>query len=124
MSDTREVGKTAVDELFHYGVKGMRWGVRRKQRRAENASSTVTLRTTKLGNLKARGGSRRKPSAEARNAKVTEQVIRKSGTKALSNKQLKAYVERAELEQRADKIESRTNVGRQFVQALFEKKPA
>jgi len=58
-------------ELEHFGVKGMRWGVRRKNVR---------------------------PSGDAATADKLKSKLKSGGTKALTNKELKKLVERMNLE--------------------------
>lgn len=71
------------DELYHFGIKGMKWGVRRY----ENADGTLT------------------PAGKARYAKYTEssdhaayRETKKKPVESLSNKELQAYNQRANLE--------------------------
>ena len=68
------------DFLAHYGVKGMKWGVRR----SEGSS-----------------GSSSKPPASEDFQKVTghKQTIKSGGTKALSNRELQEVVTRMNLEE-------------------------
>ncbi len=71
------------EELCHFGIKGMKWGVRRY----ENADGTLT------------------PAGKARYAKYTESAdhamyreTKKKSVESLSNKELQAYNQRANLE--------------------------
>lgn len=71
------------DELCHYGILGMKWGVRRY----ENADGTLT------------------PAGKARYSKYTEssdhaayRETKKKPVESLSNKELQAYNQRANLE--------------------------
>lgn len=66
--------RTIDDVLAHYGVKGMRWGVRRN--RSQIDSSSEDHRTAQAARAKAKKG----------------------GTKSLSNKELKDLIERLNLE--------------------------
>lgn len=65
------------DVLAHYGVKGMKWGVRRS-----NPSASVPA------------------SADKQMANETKAKIKVGGTKSLSNEELRRYLERMDLEKR------------------------
>lgn len=66
-----------VDEVLeHFGVKGMKWGIRKDKRRA--GSSPV--------------------SPDKARAQAAEAIIKKHGTKALDNKDLQHLVNRMNLE--------------------------
>ena len=118
MGSRKQDAKQVTEDLIHYGVKGMKWGVRKKR----TPQSRVELSTGKAGNVKAKGGENRKPSSEAKKTKVYDQVIKKSGTQALTNKQLREYIERMDLEKRADKSYRESKIGWQFVEAVLRKK--
>lgn len=80
--------------LAHHGVKGQKWGVRK----ARNRSSDVSV-VDKKKRLKTYGGAGHPAHSDAVSARTSGQIARKSGTKALSNEQLKAFNERLNLEQ-------------------------
>jgi 2'-5' RNA ligase len=90
---------TAIERvLAHYGVKGMKWG----RRQAETTSVKVSQKGKKL---KTEGGTGQKAHADAiRKAKVA-QTKKKSGVNALSDKELNAYANRLQLEQRVKGLE-------------------
>lgn len=73
----------AEDFLKHYGVKGMRWGVRKKSDR-ESASD------------------------DAVRTKGLNQRARESGRDALSNKELQDAITRMNLEQQYDRLKPRS----------------
>lgn len=64
-------------ELEHFGVKGMRWGVRRKPT---------------------------KSTGDAQAADKVRAKIKSGGTKAVTNKELKKLVERMNLEQQYNRL--------------------
>lgn len=108
-----DLGRRNIGELLHYGVKGMKWGVRRDR------SSRVTV-AAKGKRLKTSGGVGRKPSEDAKRTAVIGQIAKKSGYKALSNAELRAYTERLALESRARSLDSEKNVRAvNFVKAVL-----
>jgi predicted RNA-binding protein Jag len=82
--------ETVDDVLAHYGIKGMRWGVRRE------------------------GKSSGPVSSDAQAAKESKQIIKKSGTAALSNKELQHVITRMNLEQQYSNL----NKGNTFTKRL------
>jgi len=86
------------DVLAHYGVKGMRWGVKREANagpaeaefKQKTPGSRVKIKTSKGGG--------QKPADEAVEAKLFRQTAKKSGPQALSNRELQALVTRMNLE--------------------------
>lgn len=75
-------------ELFHYGVKGMQWGVRR------NRKGGVTT-STKSGNSRSSGiATGRKPSADHRKSRK----IAKKSVDQMSNEELRTFAKRIQLE--------------------------
>lgn len=72
-------------DLKHYGVKGMHWGVRRKERREAR---------------KAPG------SADHERAQAAKAKIKTQGTKSLSNNEFEDLLKRMNLEQRYSKMMS------------------
>lgn len=101
------------DILAHYGIKGMRWGIRR-----ENPSAvTVSTRTTPVGTLiKTKGGERLPAHPDAIAAAIVAQKLKKSGKASLSNEELQKYVNRVNLEQQASALRNKNlSPGQQFV---------
>lgn len=108
-----------IDELMHFGVKGMKWGVTKKDRSRE-----VTVSQEPGKRVKATGGYGKAASGDAKAAAKTRQVARASSVDALSNKQLKALNERMNLEQNYRQLaskdaESRKSAGQKFVSSLL-----
>ncbi|QBZ73570.1 hypothetical protein SEA_ROSAASANTEWAA_6 [Streptomyces phage RosaAsantewaa] len=70
---------THLDEvLAHYGVKGMKWGVRRSRSQIDKPPA----------------------SDDAKSAAATRKKLKEGGTSSLSNQELKAYLERMDLVKR------------------------
>lgn len=98
-----DTGAKGRQFLVHYGVKGMRWGVR-KDRSAAPAVVNTTLKRSGKVKLKASGGKRQPVAAEAINAALAVQTLKKSGAAALSNDQLRDLNTRLQLEQQATEL--------------------
>lgn len=104
----------ATKFLAQYGVKGMRWGVRRSEKqlaRSRASSETeVTLKYKPGGKVKTSGGANRPPSEDFKKAAAAGQIARTSGSSALSNSELQAFVQRANLESQYSKILASQNL--------------
>lgn len=103
--------------LEHYGVKGMRWGVRR-----QGAVTTQTHIDTGLARrrtqVQAKGGESHPAHEDAINAAIQRRKLKKSGTAALSNKELRELASRIQLETQVSILTS--SKGRRFVQQQIE----
>jgi hypothetical protein len=101
-------------ELAHWGVKGMKWGVR-KDRTPVEASIKEGVPGRRI---KAEGGKHLPASDDAIAAVKAHQIARKSTTDALSNKELRALVDRMNLEQQYNQLNAsgpRASAGRKFL---------
>lgn len=100
----------AADFLEHYGVKGMKWGVRRSPKQLKSY-------TDENGRL-------RKPSADAIQANKYRNAVRVGGRKAglasLSNAELKSLVNRMNLEVQFRELNAKDrSAGKKFVERLL-----
>lgn len=91
---------TVDDVLAHFGVKGMKWGVRKR-------SSAVTVTTRPGGRIKTTGGHDRPASTDAVKAARLGQRAKKSSPKSLSNEELRALINRMNLEQQYNNLRPR-----------------
>lgn len=115
MSASIDRGWVETISLLHAGVKGMKWGVRRKR----PTSSKVSV-TQKGKKLKAKGGANRKASPDAVKTKTLSQVIKKSGMHALSNDDLQAFNTRLNLEANAKRLNYQNQpAAKQFIAKLL-----
>jgi hypothetical protein len=89
-----------VEELLHYGVRGMRWGVRRSR-----TPTGVTVSQKGRKRLKAVGGENQPASSDAVTTKGLGQRAKKSGYQSLTNDELKAYTNRLNLEANAKRLD-------------------
>ena len=76
-----------ASSLKHYGVKGMKWGVRKSDSGGGSG-----------------GSSRPKTSDDSREATATQRKIDKGGVKSVSNKELQALVNRRNLEKQYNSL--------------------
>lgn len=77
-------------ELAHYGIKGMKWGIRRK---------------TNSDGLVIKGSAPEKEySSDAATAKASREKAQSKGVQSLTNDELKALNERMNLEQNYDRL--------------------
>jgi hypothetical protein len=103
------------DFLEHYGVKGMKWGVRKSE--VPTGETKVTQKGKKL---KGEGGKGLSPHPDATKAAISKQKAKGSGLQSLSNKELKDLQTRLNLEKNvrelsvADK-QAQTNPAARFI---------
>lgn len=102
----------AKGAMSHHGVKGMKWGVRRKA----TVGAQEVIVSDKRKKLKTSGGEGHPAHSDAVRARTSGQVAKKSGVKALSNAELKAFNERLNLEQNYKRLKFEdSTVGKKFV---------
>ena len=109
-----------IKSLIHYGVKGMKWGVRR-----DNSPKAVTVKEAPGKFVKTSGGKNQPASDDAKSAAVSRQKAKKSSLDSLSNKELQQLVTRMNLEQQYSQLskgsnERRMGSGKRLVKWLGE----
>lgn len=117
-----DIGSAFV--LEHFGVKGMRWGTR-KAASAEapvpvtpSAISRVPHGTKRKTKIKTEGGENHPAHEDAIKVAESRAKLRKSGTAALSNKELRDVANRLQLEQQVTNLAA--SRGKKFVRRQFE----
>jgi hypothetical protein len=92
--------ETLDEVLEHYGIKGMKWGVRRSREQLARArgDGPVQKARAKRSAKKAEIAKRRAPSPEAKEKADALAKAKKDGVHTLSNKELQALNKRLNLE--------------------------
>lgn len=116
------------DTLAHYGIRGMRWGVRKNRSSPTETTKEpvdVTIKSYPGGKIQTSGGHNQPPHDDAKRASAYRQQARVSGPNSLSNAQLKALIERIRLENdynkiRAAEIEAAKSPSRRFLEKFIK----
>lgn len=85
--------------LIHYGVKGMKWGVRRSDAELARAGGSG-------GSSESRPAPKPKVSADVKAAMAAQRKIAEGGTQTLSNQELQSLLTRMNLERQYRNIAS------------------
>lgn len=109
------------DILAHYGVKGMKWGVRKD--RSGSSQGPLAKRKAKRAEAKAqKQADRAKPDSEdATNANQIKRTAKNAGLSKLSNQELEAAIKRMRLEQQLIELSSPTKKeGKSFLETYLD----
>jgi 2'-5' RNA ligase len=106
--------------LEHFGVKGMHWGQRKSPPMAVSTSSTsvVPHGTRRKTKIQVAGGENHPAHADAVKVAEARIKLKRSGTAALSNQELRDMANRLQLENQVAILTS--SKGKQFVSREFE----
>ena len=94
---------TDLDDLQHYGVKGMRWGVRRSQAELDRAAGRTPRKSRKEKRADKKAAS---SSSDAQAASAALKKAKKNGVQSLSNQELQTLNARLNLEQNYSRLTS------------------
>lgn len=87
-----------VSELAHYGTKGMKWGVRKKDSSGSSGSGSSRKSKRAAKKIEKTKAKAKSDSSDYSESEKAKKVIKYGGTKKLSNKELQAVIERGRLE--------------------------
>lgn len=111
-----------MEELFlqHFGVKGMKWGVRRDRSAGPRAVTSEQGRTFVRGRakVKTKGGEGHEAHTDAVKVAEKRRVLKKSGAAALSNQELREVATRLQLEAQVKALT--TGKGQKIVDDLIK----
>lgn len=145
MEQSSNVNYIIDDVLEHFGVKGMKWGVRNTRERAGDVilergfaisttgsrargaarsakrASTPVKVVDKGKKLKTSGGKGRPAHPDALEAHKIGQIVKKSGPKAVSNQDLQKYANRLQIEQNVSRLSgNQKNAGLKVSQIVLK----
>lgn len=101
------------NELYHYGVKGMKWGVRKSPQRSSGS-------TGKRKKKSLFGFGRDKPKSKSKSSKKTSSESEKKTVKDMSDDELRRAVQRLQMEKQYKDLSSKQiNHGRELAKRVL-----
>ena len=104
-------------ELYHYGVKGMKWGIRRTAAQLGHVVGTGYKKAkTAAGNIKAKRDAKKAEKIKQEREKITS-------SRKLTDEELKSRIQRLQLEKNYQdlvKDTSKLSRGEEFVLGIME----
>ena len=106
------------DELFHYGVKGMRWGVRK------STPTSGGTKKSKKKSLIAKMSDKKKKAKKEKTKEEAQEAEKKKSVKDMSDAELRAKISRLQLEKQYSDLSRQTepvSKGKKFVENIMTK---
>lgn len=109
-----------MDELMHYGVPGMKWGVRKKyEPKGRRRGKTNTQRIYEAVKEKSATRKARKAAIKEVQAQRNQKVVRRS-VKDMSDEELRTAINRMQMERTYAQLTApEVNKGKKFVQEVL-----
>lgn len=110
------------EKLYHYGVKGMKWGVRRTPAQLGHTTGTKKKKSGPSVLSKAKTAiSNRREANKQKKAEASAKKSQKKRLSEMSDDELQAQIKRLELEKRyRDLSPQKSHRGRDFVTGVLE----
>lgn len=112
--------ESSTNELTHYGVKGMKWGIRKRQYSSGNSSKRKKSSKRSLLNIFKRNKKTSNTQSKSRNTQQ-EQTKKKVNISELSDDELKKMVTRMQLEKTYSQLNPKqVTVGERIIKAMSD----
>lgn len=92
------------NELMHHGVKGMKWGIRRYQKKDGSLTALGRYKQYKTNKQRKKNLEKAREAKAAKKKAATQPVQKKKSVKEMSDAELQSAIRRLEMEQRYNQL--------------------
>ena len=108
------------NELMHHGVKGMKWGVRRYQKKDGSLTALGRYKQYKTNKQRKKNLEKAREAKAAKKKAANQPVQKKKSVKEMSDAELQAAIRRLEMEQRYNQLSpKKVSKGKKVVDAIL-----
>lgn len=108
------------NELMHHGVKGMKWGVRRYQKKDGSLTALGRYKQYKTNKQRKKNLEKAREAKAAKKKAATQPVQKKKSVKEMSDAELQSAIRRLEMEQRYNQLSpKKVSKGKKAVDAIL-----